>query len=464
MPPPAINRCLGAVGLLACAAWIGCRPGGAGDHRPLVVVVSGDTEGWIVPCGCASNQSGGLPRRGTYVKQLRDQAEVIVADVGGAPGGTSLYDRAKFEAILQGELAMGIAAHNIGAAEAALGAHELRRLAKDLGVPLLSANVRDREGQPLAEPMRIVEAAGRRVALVGVLGEQYATDELEVAPPCQAVLDALRQAAGKYDSVVVLAYLKEQELQQLADTLPEAHVVVGGPTGQPFPPTPIGPTLLASATNRGKFLACFNPPTAESPGHWTGSIVELSGKFADDPQQVANLKRFYEELARRDFTPDQTSLAERLPSNLPGSRQIAGTESCRKCHQHEDECRAWDDSKHARAWNSLQEKGTHVDPDCQRCHTTGYGLPGGFASVKRSAGLVHVGCESCHGPSQAHVDDEKVHTTYYSRAKDRCVGCHDRENSPQFAYHEYWARIRHGESTAGESVAAYSAEPSEESR
>ena len=90
---------------MACALVIGCRPSSV--ERPLVVVVSGDTAGWIVPCGCTSNQSGGLPRRAAYVEGLREQAEVILADVGGAPHGTSPYDRAKFEAILRGELTDG---------------------------------------------------------------------------------------------------------------------------------------------------------------------------------------------------------------------------------------------------------------------------------------------------------------------------------------------------------------------
>ena len=74
------------------------------DSQPLYVVVSGDTAGWIVPCGCTSNQSGGLLRRGTYLQQLRSAGEVLYVDAGGAAAGTSAYDRAKFEAILQGEL------------------------------------------------------------------------------------------------------------------------------------------------------------------------------------------------------------------------------------------------------------------------------------------------------------------------------------------------------------------------
>ena len=53
---------------------------------------------------------------------------------------------------------------------------------------------------------------------------------------------------------------------------------------------------------------------------------------------------------------------------------------------------------------------------------------------------VEVGCEACHGPSAAHVGDPKARTALYAQARDRCESCHDRENSPQFAYAAYWAR------------------------
>ena len=74
------------VGLLCVAAAGGCRPASHDDGRPLTLVLSGDTAGWLVPCGCTSNQSGGLLRRGSYVRQLRGQGHVLVADVGGAHG------------------------------------------------------------------------------------------------------------------------------------------------------------------------------------------------------------------------------------------------------------------------------------------------------------------------------------------------------------------------------------------
>src|SRR5262245_59347665 len=83
---------------LAAGAWWFWRPAPlTNSARPLTLLVSGDTAGWIVPCGCASNQSGGLLRRGSHVESLRGRADLIYADAGGAPGGSSEYHRVKFE-------------------------------------------------------------------------------------------------------------------------------------------------------------------------------------------------------------------------------------------------------------------------------------------------------------------------------------------------------------------------------
>jgi hypothetical protein len=59
--------------------------------------------------------------------------------------------------------------------------------------------------------------------------------------------------------------------------------------------------------------------------------------------------------------------------------------------------------------------------------------------------MADVGCESCHGPSQAHVRDSKQPTGYAGVAKDHCTGCHDEENSPKFKYDEFWKQIEHGQ-------------------
>ena len=110
---------------------------------------------------------------------------------------------------------------------------------------------------------------------------------------------------------------------------------------------------------------------------------------------------------------------------------------------HGQDCSSWAGSKHAHAWQTLTERGYHVDSYCQHCHTTGFGLPGGFESATKAGQLHSVGCESCHGPSHVHAKNPKVRTMF--AAKDQCATCHDRENSPTFQYDTFWPKMRHGE-------------------
>ncbi|MEX0700572.1 MAG: multiheme c-type cytochrome [Planctomycetales bacterium] len=453
-------RTAAALAAALCALGCGGREtasggGGTGPASRLAIVVSGDTAGWIVPCGCASRQSGGLLRRAAFLNEVRRDADAIVLDAGGAAAGTSAYQTLKFEAILAGERQMGVAVHNLGGPEAALGPDYLRALAERSGVPFVSANLRDRAGKLVAEPFRIVEVAGRRVAVIGVLSPRHADRRVKIDPPREAVLAALRALPEKVDWTVVLAYLPEPELRRLAAELPEADAIVGGPTGQSIAPQRVGPVLLASATNKGKFLVQLEcSPNAEpaSGRGWTGRVVELTPEFADDPPQVANLQAFRDLLARRELPAAETGFAPLVPADAPADYRVAGTDACMKCHV--EDCRLWSESKHARAWQTLVAGGAHVDAYCQQCHTTGYGLPEGFGSVRASAGRVNVGCESCHGPSAAHARaaDPRTRRTPFAAA-DQCVLCHDRENSPEFAYAEYWERIIHGAGPAASAQA-----------
>jgi hypothetical protein len=407
--------------------------------RPAILVASGDTAGWITPCGCTANQSGGLLRRASYLAGLRKNADVIYVDVGGAPSGDSPYHQARFAAVLAGEIRMGISAHNLGRAELALGPQRLRELARDTSSLLVSANARDAQGQPIAQPIRIVATPGRRIAVTGIISPSFATAAVQVQEPKSAILAALQQSREPHDGLVVLAYMPEDELQQLAASLPEADVVLGGPTGQPVAPRQVGPCLLASATSKGKFMVQLQIPAARADA-WTGQVVEMSSVFPDDPGQSANLRQFLDHLARSDYPAPQTGLIAPLAS-APAGFKVAGNTECSFCHgadyQH------WTTTAHHNAWNTLQNKGFHVDPYCQQCHTTGYAMPGGFVSVVHSDDRVAVGCESCHGPSSAHAADPRIKTPF--RAADECMQCHDRENSPAFKYDVYWPKIKHGQ-------------------
>jgi hypothetical protein len=439
------KRSLFAAALVAAGAgvWLAAVPSPAAKSK-LIVVVSGDTNGWIIPCGCASNQSGGLPRRGSYLREQAAEGTLLYADAGGASSGDSEYQRIKFEAILKGERAMGVVAHNIGASEAKLGSAALKEIAAKAGVTLVSSNLTTADGSPVAESYVVVERGGWRVAFLGVLSPSLAPQEYTVQEPRAAVSSIAADLRSQCDAIVVLAYLPSDELRQFALDVPEVDLVVGGPTGQAIPPQNVGPVLLTSATNKGKFLARLEREPGEKAA-WNGTTVEMAASLSDEPVQKSNLEGLQALLTKLDMTPEQAGLAAVGVGGFPSGYQIAGSEACRKCHS--DDCKQWDSSKHAIAWHTLVEKKFSGDPSCRQCHTTGYGMPGGFRTAATTPDRTKVGCESCHGPSQAHCDSPTVKTPF--AARDRCTTCHDHENSPTFQLDAYWAKIIHGKKVEG---------------
>ena len=436
--------CLGLIVLSA-----GCKKTTTVDQpnektaQAVSFLVSCDTNGWIVPCGCTTKQSGGLLRRGTLVAKMKSSSPTVVLDAGGAAAGKSDYHQVKLESILKGELAMGIDAHNIGASEAAFGADVIRSITSDLNAPIISANACDAGGQLIADPMKIIERGGQTFAVIGVLDPGFASGDLQVKDPRQAILDLLDQLETPVDGKIVLAYLPREPLIELAKQLPEIDVVIGGPTGQTIAPTQVGATLVTSATNKGKFVAKLQSDPAASK-RWSAKIVEVDETHADDSRQIENLADYHQVLQQADFVAAQTGLSDRAMVRSDNENHYAGNQSCKQCH--DQDCAHYSSTKHAVAWETLEVKHSHVDPYCQQCHTTGYAANGGFESIAKSPQLFDVGCESCHGPSSRHVAEVKTRTPFV--AKDQCIGCHDRENSPAFDYQPYWEKIIHGAKVA----------------
>ena len=76
-------------------------------------------------------------------------------------------------------------------------------------------------------------------------------------------------------------------------------------------------------------------------------------------------------------------------------------------------------------FRTSKEKGT--ESQCYRCHTTGYGRPGGFTDFETTPQLAKVGCEGCHGPGSVHAALNASDIAGKKAAIDRkpdCGGCH----------------------------------------
>lgn len=123
----------------------------------------------------------------------------------------------------------------------------------------------------------------------------------------------------------------------------------------------------------------------------------------------------------------------------------------------------WKETPHAKAYESLtdekaqkiyaelgKEGSPQEDPECFRCHITGYGMPAELtAKVLKENGVT---CEVCHGAGADYSKmsimkdhEAAVAKGLSDKSREMCVNCHN-EKSPtyrEFNFDEFWKKIAH---------------------
>src|SRR6185369_12672474 len=144
----------------------------------VALLFSGEQNGYLEPCGCAGleNQKGGLKRRFTFLKGLRDKGwNVVAMDLGGQETRTGVQAIRKVDFSYAALMKMGYAVVGFGPGELKLGV-DLTQIVINLDPaksPLVSANVSlDNFSGPLNKLYKIVEVGGMRIGIVSVLGKK----------------------------------------------------------------------------------------------------------------------------------------------------------------------------------------------------------------------------------------------------------------------------------------------------
>ena len=151
------------------------------------------------------------------------------------------------------------------------------------------------------------------------------------------------------------------------------------------------------------------------------------------------------------------------------SPKYVGVKTCGMCHKKESvgqQLKIWQDSKHSKAYKTLQtEKADKIakekdfntkavdTPECLKCHASGYNVDASLLGKKFKI-EDGVQCETCHGPgsdykSKKVMKDRTVSIEkglkMYDNPEELCVKCHN-EESPHFKdfnFEERWAKIKH---------------------
>jgi hypothetical protein len=485
----ALTGCGGAAGPEASA------PAGA-DGAPRLLVLS-SMIGYVEPCGCTIDLLlGGIDRIARVVEDERAQGPTAVLLVGPTlfEGAVEAHMKPQAEArtdLLSQSLGrIGVDGWVPTHDELALGRERYDALSGRIGAPDITANVAGGQG-------RILNLGGARVGVFGLAdpegGETPGGAPSDPAEAATATAAALRAEGAQV--VVGLAALPRRALRRMSRQIEGVDLwVLGDHPAELAHASPAGSSFLIEAGDRGRHVGRIvlrdldsgTSRLADPVGARARALKALdlridmqSETFARTrapvlQQKIAALREERAELAaapideqgrRFDYTlvpvpkevePDpkirewvagynaslkalNLAAAGEVPPVPEGGSGYAGTAECVDCHDEAHQM--WLTTPHAKAWQTLVDAGKTFDAECVSCHVSGWRQPGG-AVLGKLDHLVNVGCESCHGPGQVHVDVGGDETSIERMAPEAvCVTCHNEHHSPKFDYATYLPRV-----------------------
>ena len=448
-----VHRCCVSVVTACVAATLATSCARRPERAALVF--TGNMLGHIEPCGCSENESGGLPRRHSYLQRVAERFEsVLILDNGDLIGGASPQQQTKLEFVVSGLGEMGYSAVNLGRRDMVFGVDLLRSLAAAVEFPLLSANLLPGDGDDADWPckpfvVRELSVGGRnvRVAIVGVMSEQHAASVVNVAPqarvepPTRVLRELVPTLEGQADFVILLAQMSDADATALARDVTGLDVIICG-QGRHVPAeverANPGPRIFDTG-NMGRYVATLEL-ALDANGKLAAkdfSFEIIDKAFPKSKPMVELIREYRSVLAEEDLLGQLAQHAGR-----PRGGEFIGNEACGACHVQD--LALWRRSKHAHAYRTLARLGENkaFDPECVTCHVIGLGFQTGFVRWKQTPELGNVGCEACHGAGREHA--EQPLKPYNKSSEAFCRTCHDPDHSTHFDYKRDWALIKHG--------------------
>lgn len=450
---------LGGLILAIAGGWWLARRAASGpslaNGGELVVWLTGDTRGYLEPCGCRRDQAGGLPARMTLIRTDSAPNRLLV-DVGNMTAGGRSYELLKFDYVLRGMAAMGYDAVNLGRREADLDRDTLLQKIQAHPLPFISCNVLDRQtGKPLASSSLVKTVGGERIGITGVV--QTAPDEigpgLTVRPPEEALAEVLPGLKAQCDFILVLAFVPPDMLRDIAAKFPEIGAVLGGDVPQSSSSADIvNRAAVFSVTDKGKVIGRLAFRQAKSDNSLTiasAQALKTADTIAPAPEMAALIRQYKNALRERNIELATEEGLDPINAQTTTADTYAGQAKCQPCHASAYHVALH--AAHTHAYHTLLARGSEYDPECLRCHTVGYGARDGFINLQSTPHFVGVQCESCHGRGAEHIKailagkhGQSAVNMFRAVTPNSCVRCHDAENSANFVYSTFWPKIKHG--------------------
>ncbi|MGC8641741.1 MAG: multiheme c-type cytochrome [Isosphaeraceae bacterium] len=442
-----------------------------------VLVVTGEMDGYLEPCGCTQGQVGGLIRRSDFIDGLKAKnwplalidLGTLIKDPTAVLGGFE-QAKMKFQIALKAYSALKYNAIALSAEDLKVGIGEaLAQFLNSLGetTKIVVANVQTVPGfESRIQASQIIADGPVKLGVTAVIDPsrlEKLTDpksgEADLLPSIKKPDEVLGKVLADLESRSDYQVLMVQGAQELAKRLAAAFpgfdlIVASAPSADPLKSDPVmlndGKTMLLDVGRRGKYVGVVGFFT-DRARQMRFSLVGLN---SHDERPDSPMKKIIRD-EYRNMLKD-AGVVENFPKHgftggSPGATFV-GAETCKRCHPNTYS--HWASSKHARAFESLEhdpKPNAIHDAECITCHTVGFEYTSGYRSAAATPQLKGTQCENCHGPASKHVSApdslefrKPLRVTEQQAEKgDVCNRCHDEDNSPKFDFATYWPQVRH---------------------
>ncbi len=238
-------------------------------EEKLTVLFTGETHSYLYPCDCPLNPDGGLSRRSTLIRTIKEkQAATLALDAGGAFAGGKYdektqgvsADKSRTGFNLKAMEIMGYYVISLGDEEFAFGLDYLTEKMLSSKIAFISDNIYRPSGELFARPYVIKQFGDIRVGIIGVSTQEMLTGEfrealsgLRITDPVVATGKVLGTLRARTDLIIVLSHLGEELSKELIknisgiDLLINAHRKI---SSRPF--DRINDTVFAQFSFQGK--------------------------------------------------------------------------------------------------------------------------------------------------------------------------------------------------------------------
>ncbi|QJW92878.1 cytochrome c family protein [Frigoriglobus tundricola] len=436
----------------------------ANQKPDAVIVFSGQTFGYLQPCGCSRPQTGGLERRAVFIEALKAKgwpvAGVDLGDVYPEKVALAKQGKLKYVAAMTAMREMGYLGVGIGKTElqadplALLAEYALQREQRPFtlaantevsGQPAAKALLVPGFKRPLVESIEAAAVGSVPVGVAGVVGGALQDENVKAKwnmnvdfPNAKQAITHAVAALAKHPLKPGLNVLIFQgpstDAAKVAADFPQFQVILcQTPDGVPAPLAPqtvVGKkgeqTFIVQVGQKGQYVGVLGAFKKAGGGFdLKYQLVPLGEEYIETGTEAEALARNKSLQALETYAKavkDAKLLSEypRVPHAAqiqaaglkpPVNLTYVGSAKCAGCHAAE--FKVWKNAPlqilpHSKAMNTLENVAKRpnlrqFDGECVKCHSVGFDHPTGYVDNVKTPHLRDVGCESCHGPGSGHV-------------------------------------------------------------